>query len=79
MKLFHTPFRIHNKSMSDSLKDSIKSNAEGPRKATGDQGSVENHSIQDQIEADRYLASQEAVKSKSRGFILGRFKPGGAH
>lgn len=65
--------------MPDDIKNEISENAKGPKKATGDMGSVEQHSLPDQIAADRYLSSQNAVKSKMRGFILGRFKPGGAN
>lgn len=60
------------------LEDEILENAQGPRKASGDQGAVEMHSLKDQVEADRYLASKAAAKSKSRGFVIGQFKPGGA-
>lgn len=40
----------------------ISENAQGPKKVTGDQGSVEQHSIQDQIAADRYEQANEAAK-----------------
>ena len=53
--------------MPDDLEDTIRQNASGPAKAAGDAGSVEQHKLADQIEADRYLASKQASKSKSRG------------
>ena len=45
-----------------NLEDAIKENASGPKRVQGDSGSVDQHSLQDQIAADRYLASKEAVK-----------------
>ena len=47
--------------MSDNLEQSIRDNAEGPAKATGDSGSIEQHKRQDQIAADRYLSSKKAA------------------
>ena len=49
--------------MADELDTSIRDNASGPRKASGDSGSVEQHDLKDQIEADRYLNSKQAVKN----------------
>jgi hypothetical protein len=37
--------------MADELDDTIRQNAQGPAKAAGDAGSVEQHSLPDQIEA----------------------------
>lgn len=53
--------------MADDLQDAIRQNAQGPAKAAGDAGSVEQHKLSDQIEADKYLASKEAAKTKRRG------------
>ena len=41
--------------MPDDLEESIKENAEGPKRAKGDSSEVEQHALKDQIEADRYL------------------------
>lgn len=41
--------------------DAILDNAQGLKKATGDGHSAEQHSLLDQIEADRYLASKAAA------------------
>jgi len=49
--------------MADDLENSIQTNASGPKKASGDAGSVEQHSLSDQIAADRYLNSRQATKS----------------
>ncbi len=64
--------------MSEDLQETIRENAKGPAKASGDAGSVEQHSLKDQIEADRYLASKEAAKSKRRGLIFNKLVPPGA-
>jgi hypothetical protein len=37
----------------EPLDQSIAENAAGPKKAQGDSGSVEQHSLKDQIEADQ--------------------------
>lgn len=64
--------------MADDLTDSIRENAQAPAKASGDAGSVEQHKLSEQIEADRYLASKEAAKSKSRGLRFNKLIPPGA-
>ena len=63
--------------MADDLKDKIRENAEGPAKASGDAGSIEQHKLTEQIEADRYLCSKEATKSKSRGLKFNKLSPPG--
>lgn len=65
--------------MSDeSLEQSIRDNAAGPAEAHGDAGGMKQHSLKDQIEADRYLASKEATKKKHRGLRLSRISTPGA-
>ncbi len=64
--------------MPDELDDTIRQNAQGPAKAAGDAGSVEQHKLPDQIAADRYLASKEAAKSKRRGLVFNKLVPPGA-
>jgi hypothetical protein len=56
----------------------IEQNATGPKKAQSDAGSVEQHSLQDQIAADRYLASKRAMRSKSKGIRISKLIPPGA-
>jgi len=63
--------------MAEELKDTIKDNASGPKRASGDAGSVEQHDLKDQIEADRYLNSKEAVKKKGLGIKVTRAIPHG--
>lgn len=64
--------------MADDLQDAIRQNAQGPAKAAGDAGSVEQHKLSDQIEADKYLASKEAAKTKRRGLQFNKLVPPGA-
>ncbi|MGE3803910.1 MAG: hypothetical protein AB7K24_04455 [Gemmataceae bacterium] len=63
--------------MADDLEDNIRENAEGPAKASGDAGSVEQHPLTEQIEADRYLQSKEATKKKTRGLRFNKLVPPG--
>lgn len=63
--------------MPDELEQAIRDNAAGPKKAEGDSGSVEQHSLTDQIEADRYLASKEAAKT-GLGIRMTKVVPPGA-
>jgi len=64
--------------VSEDLQQSIRDNAEGPAKATGDSGSIEQHKLQDQIAADRYLSSKKAAQAKGLGVRLGKVIPPGA-
>ena len=64
--------------VADDLDDTIQQNAQGPAKVTGDAGSVEQHSLKEQIEADRYLSSKKAAKQKNRGLRFSKLVPPGA-
>ena len=66
------------KTVAENLDTQIRDNAAGPKKATGDSGSVEQHSLNDQITADRYLASKKAAKSKGLGIRLSKLVPPGS-
>lgn len=59
------------------LDDAIRENAGGPKRASGDAGSVEQHSLKDQIEADRYLNSKNATKNKNLGVKITKLVPPG--
>ena len=63
--------------MADNLNDTIRQNAQGPAKAAGDSGSVEQHKLSEQIEADRYLASKDAAKQPRRGLRFNKIVPPG--
>ena len=63
-----------------NLSDAIQTNAEGPAKASGDSGSMEQHSLPDQIAADKYLASKSAAATtgNSLGIRLTKLSPPGS-
>jgi len=64
--------------MTDTAIDtSIKGSAIGPRRASGDSGSVEQHSLPDQIAADKYLESKKASRAKGLGVKFAKLSPGG--
>ena len=63
--------------MAEDLDSTIRENAAGPAEARGDSGSIRQHRLKDQIEADRYLASKQAVKN-GLGVRLKKLIPPGA-
>jgi hypothetical protein len=65
--------------MPDELDDIIRKNAQGPAKASGDAGSMEQHSLSEQIAADRYLQSKHAVRSKGLGLRITKIVPPGSN
>ena len=62
--------------MSD-LSSNIETNAAAPAKVSGDAGAVEQHPLPHQIAADKYLKSQQAVKSKGLGIKFSKFSASG--
>ncbi len=64
--------------MGDQMTEQIRENAQGPMRARGDSGEVEQHPLPDQIAADRYLASKEAAKAKGLGVRVSKMIPPGA-
>jgi len=63
--------------MAEELDSTIRENAAGPKRASGDAGSVEQHGLADQIAADKYLASKQASRSKGLGIKMAKLSPGG--
>jgi hypothetical protein len=63
--------------MADDLEDAIRENAQGPAKATGDSGSMEQHPLPEQVVADRYLQSKKATRRKGLGIGLKKLVPPG--
>ncbi len=63
--------------MTDTIENAIEQNAAGPKKASGDSGSIEQHSLADQIAADKHLAGKAAVAGKGLGIKLAKISPGG--
>lgn len=54
----------------------LKQKADQPKSAEIDGQKVEQHSLKDQIELDRYLSSKKAVK-RGPGFRISKMKSGG--
>ena len=63
--------------MSEDLDNTIRENASGPKRAKGDAGEMEQHSLKDQIAADKHLASKTATAGKGLGIKLAKISPGG--
>lgn len=63
--------------MTETLDNSIKTNASNPAKASGDSGSVEQHKLSEQIAADKYLESKKASRAKGLGIKVTKISPGG--
>ena len=60
-----------------TLKETLLENAKRPRRVQGDAGSVEQHSLQDLIAAERFLQSQKAVQHKGLGIRFTKISPDG--
>jgi len=58
--------------MPDDLSSAILDSAHALKRAKGDAGEMEQHGLQDQIAADRYLASKQAAKAKGLGALFMR-------
>ena len=56
----------------------LEQNATGPKRAQGDAGSVEQHSLPDQIAVDRYFAAKRAMRTRTKGLIISKIVPPGA-
>ena len=63
---------------SDNIEEAIRKNAGGPKSAEVDGQKVEQHSLQDQIAADSYLASKKAVQSRNSGLKITKMSHSGA-
>lgn len=64
--------------MSDEVSDALKAAAQQPKRVRTDAGEVEAHDLEQQIAADKYLASKSAVGSSHRGLRFSRIIPPGA-
>jgi len=62
---------------SPNLDDAIAENAAGPAKASVDGQSVEQHSLPDVIEADRYRESKNASRKPGMGIRFAKLVPPG--
>ena len=64
--------------MADDFEQRLRENASGPKRARGDSGEMEQHSLTDQIAADRYLNSKKAAGGKGLGVKISKMVPPGA-
>jgi hypothetical protein len=60
------------------LDNKINEVANGPAKASGDAGSVEQQNLKDLIEADKYLAQKSASRGRGLGIKRVQLIPPGA-
>ena len=67
--------------MGDTLSNQIETNAAKPARASGDEGSVAQHSLKDQIAADQYIEARSALRDRTRktfGVRMGKLVPPGS-
>ena len=60
------------------MTETIVKNAVGPKSAEVDGQRVEQHSLKDQIAADKYLASKDAMKRRGSGLKFSKMTHSGA-
>jgi len=63
--------------MADNVENAITENAIGPKKASGDSGSVEQHSLTDLIEVDKYQLAKAASRRSGWPVRINKIKTGG--
>ena len=63
--------------MAEDLDQVIRENAQGPAEAHGDAGGMKQHSLSEQIAADRYLEGRKATRRKGLGISLKKLVPPG--
>jgi hypothetical protein len=61
---------------SDDVIANIPTSALQPRRASGDSGSMEQHSLPDQIAAAKFAASTAALKASRLGYRRVQLRPG---
>ena len=59
------------------IETAIEANAQGPESASGDAGSMRQHSLADQIAADKDLAAKAASRIRRLPFRVVAINPGG--
>jgi len=64
--------------MAEELEQTIRENVQGPAEAQGDAGRMRQHSLSDQIAADRYLEGKKAARKKGLGVATKKLVPPGA-
>ena len=62
----------------EKMTETIVRNATGPKSAEVDGQRVEQHTLTEQIAADKYLASKDAVKRRGSGLKFSKMTHSGA-
>ena len=62
----------------EKITENIVKNASGPKSAEVDGQRVEQHTLTEQIAADKYLASKDAVKRRGSGLKFSKMTHSGA-
>ena len=62
----------------EEISETIVKNAAGPKSAEVDGQRVEQHTLTEQIAADKYLASKDAVKRRGSGLKFSKMTHSGA-
>ena len=62
----------------EKIRETIVKNATGPKSAEVDGQRVEQHSLKEQVEVDKYRASKEAVKRRGSGLKFSKMTHSGA-
>ncbi len=62
----------------ERITETIAKNAAGPKSAEVDGQRVEQHTLTEQIAADKYLASKDAVKRRGSGLKFSKMTHSGA-
>ena len=63
--------------MADDLDNTIRENAAGPKQASADGVSTQQHSLKDLIDADMHLAGKGALAKKNFGMTRAKIIPPG--
>lgn len=63
--------------MAEELDNAIRDNASGPARASGDGTSVEQHTLANQIAADKYLAAKRAGRNPAKALTRVKIVPPG--
>lgn len=64
--------------MANDVEKAVEESVSQPKRVKGDSGEIEQHSLTDQIEVAKFVASTAAVKKKPFGLRRAKLIPPGA-
>jgi hypothetical protein len=64
--------------MAEDLSSKVAENVTKPASASNDSGSMEQHTLRDQIEALKFFENRKAISGKNRGILFSKCVPPGA-